>query len=51
MNEEQTEKMLSIACKYQKYVGQPVTDLAEYYPEEFHLMCKEVMMVVGDIND
>jgi len=51
MNEEQVEIMLSIACKYQKYVGQPVTDLAEYYPEEFYLMCKEVMMVVGDTND
>ncbi len=51
MNEEQAEIMLSIASKYQKYMGQPVTDLAEFNPEVFHLMCKEVMLRVGDIND
>ena len=51
MNDEQAELMLNIACTYQRYMGQPITDLAEHDPEVFHLMCKEVMLRVGDKND
>lgn len=51
MSEEQIELMVSIACTYQNYIGQPVSDLAEYSPESFHLMCKEVMLRIGDCND
>lgn len=43
VSNEQASIMLAIACTYQRYMGQALVDFAEYDPEAFLIMCKEVV--------